>query len=207
MIGTAMKSIERLAALLFGFVFLGLAFAVAVETIMRKVFNKSLQGVDELGGYVLAIGAGLAFAITLLSRAHIRIDVVHDILPRPLRILMNCLAVPALAVCAFAVLTLAGIALQDTVQYSATAQTPWATPLKYPQGLWVGALAVFAVCAAYETATLVSLIMRGRFDEIDRSYGPRGTKDELADELEDIKARGVTAIDAPMTAADRRRPS
>ena len=202
-----MKSIERLAALLFGFVFLGLAFAVAVETIMRKVFNKSLQGVDELGGYVLAIGAGLAFAITLLSRAHIRIDVVHDILPRPVRIAMNCLAIPSLAACAFAVLTLAGIALQDTIQYSATAQTPWATPLKYPQSLWVGALAVFAICAAYETVTLFGLIARGRFDEIDRSYGPRGTKDELADELADIKARGVTAVDTPMTTADRRKPS
>ena len=57
-----MKRLETLGAWLFGAIFLLLSFAVAVETMMRKVFNVSLQGVDELGGYALAIGAALAFA-------------------------------------------------------------------------------------------------------------------------------------------------
>lgn len=192
-----MKSLERFAAIVFGFAFLGLAFAVAAETTMRKVFNRSLQGVDELGGYVLAIGAGLSFALALLSRAHIRIDVVHDHLPRFLRVLMNILAIPALAACAFGVLAMGWIALQDTIQFSATAQTPWATPLKYPQSLWVAALAIFALVAAVETIKLLGLVFTGRFDEIDKRYGPRGTKEELADELADIKARGVVAVETP----------
>ena len=132
-----MQRFERFAAFIFGFGFLALALAVAVETVMRKVFNKSLQGVDELGGYVLAVGAALSFAIALRSRTHIRIDVIHDLLPRPLRIALNLLAIPALAACAAAAFVMAWLAFSDTIQYGATAQTPWATPLKYPQGLWV----------------------------------------------------------------------
>ena len=190
-----MQRFERFAAFVFGFAFLALALAVAVETVMRKVFNKSLQGVDELGGYVLAVGAALSFAIALRSRTHIRIDVIHDLLPRPLRITLNLLAMPALAACAAAAFVMAWLAFSDTIQYGATAQTPWATPLKYPQGLWVLALGVFLAFALIETVTLLALAVGGRFDEIDRRYGPRGAKEELEDELADLKARGVVPVE------------
>jgi TRAP-type C4-dicarboxylate transport system permease small subunit len=191
-----MRHVERYAAMAFGFAFLGLALAVAVETFMRKVFNKSLQGVDELGGYVLAVGAGLSFAVALASRAHIRIDVIHDLLPRLLRIALNVIATLALMVCALAAFYMAWIAFTDTIQFSATAQTPWATPLKYPQGLWVAALAAFVVLAIVEVVRVFSLLLRGQGAAIDRSYGPRGAKDELAEELADLKARGVVIVDA-----------
>ena len=191
-----MQRFERLAAFVFGFSFLFLAFAVAVETIMRKVFNKSLQGVDELGGYVLAAGAGLSFAVALTSRTHIRIDILHDAFPKSLRILLNMLALPAITACAAAAAYMAWLTLIDTIGYNATAQTPWATPLKYPQAAWFAALAVFLIFGLVETARLFALFFTWRFDEIDRRYGPRGAKDELEDELADMKARGITVDDA-----------
>ena len=189
-----MKKLERAAAWIFGLVFLALAAGVAIETISRKVLNKSLQGIDELGGYALAVGASLAFAVALAARAHIRIDVVHDRLPKALRVGLNLLATLLLALCALAVLWMAWLALADTIQFNATAQTPWATQLKYPQGLWVLALALFALCAVIECMRIGALAVRGRVDEIDRSYGPRGTKDELDQELADLKARGVEPV-------------
>jgi TRAP-type C4-dicarboxylate transport system permease small subunit len=194
-IGDDMKNLERIAAWIFGLVFLALAGGVAIETISRKVLNKSLQGIDELGGYALAVGASLAFAVALTSRAHIRIDVVHDRLPKPLRVALNLLATPLLAACALAVMWMAWLALADTIQFNATAQTPWATPLKFPQGLWVAALGLFALVALIECVRMGSLALRGRFDEIDRRYGPRGTKDELDEELADLKARGVAPVE------------
>jgi TRAP-type C4-dicarboxylate transport system permease small subunit len=191
-----MQTFERIAAWAFGLAFLALALAVAVETVMRKVFNRSLQGVDELGGYVLAVGAALSFALALRSRAHIRIDLIHDRLPRALRVCLNLIAMPALAACAAAALAMAWFAFQETILFNATAQTPWATPLKYPQGLWVAALATFAMFALIETLTLFSLLVRGRFADIDRRYGPRGVKDDVEDELADMKVRGVIPADA-----------
>jgi TRAP-type C4-dicarboxylate transport system permease small subunit len=185
-----MQRIDRLLAMIFGFGLLALALAVAVETIMRKVFNKSLQGVDELGGYILAVTAGLSFAVAVRSRTHIRIDLIHDFLPTALRIALNVVAAISIAICALAAFYMAWIAFTDTIQYNATAQTPWATPLKFPQGAWVAALAVFVAVAVAEAVRVLRLVTSGRGAEADRLYGPRGAKDELDEELADLKARG-----------------
>ena len=78
----------------------------------------------------------------------------------------------------------------DTIQFNATAQTPWATPLKYPQSAWVAALALFTVVAIVEAVRALALLFTGNAARIDHQYGPRGTKEELDDELADLKARG-----------------
>ncbi len=199
-----MNTIERLAAWIFGLAFLGLAGAVATETFMRKAFNRSLQGVDELGGYILAVGASLAFAVALIGRTHIRIDLVHDLLPRPVRIALNILAGILLAVSACAVTYMAWLARADSVLFNATAQTPWATPLHIPQTIWVMALVVFSVVALLHALKLVDLLVSGEFDTLDRHQGPRGAKEELADELADIEARGAGSLAAAPTG--ERRP-
>jgi TRAP-type C4-dicarboxylate transport system permease small subunit len=188
--GGTMQRIDRSLAMIFGFGLLALALAVAVETIMRKVFNKSLQGVDELGGYVLAVTAALSFAVAVRARTHIRIDLIHDRLPTALRIALNLLAAVSISICAVAALYMAWIAFTDTIQYNATAQTPWATPLRFPQGAWVAALAVFALVAMSDVVRVLALMLGGRSADVDRLYGPRGAKDELDEELADLQARG-----------------
>ncbi len=192
-----MKHIEAFCVWVFGLGFLGLGAAVATETIMRKVFNRSLQGVDELGGYVLAVGAALAIAAAVISRGHIRIDIVHEHLPRPLRIFLNLIALPSLTACAIALLVMAWYALGESISFGSTAQTPWATPLKIPQAIWFGALAIFAAVCLIETSKLFAALLGGRFDHIDRMYGPRTSKEELEDELADLKARGGLDLQGP----------
>lgn len=191
-----MQRLDRVLAMMFGFSLLALALAVAVETIMRKVFNKSLQGVDELGGYILAVAAALSFAVAIHARTHIRIDLIHDHLPRTLRVVLNTIATISIAVCALAVLYMAWLALMDTIQFNATAQTPWATPLKIPQSAWVAALALFAGVAIVEVVRAFSLLVTGRAAEVDRLFGPRGAKEELDEELADLKARGGADVAA-----------
>src|SRR6266700_615002 len=188
-----MKKLESLAASIFGLAFL----VLTIETIMRKVFNQSLQGVDELGGYILALAGALSFSVALVARAHIRIDIVHEHLPRVLRVPLNLLASLSILACAVALLRMAWFACYESAALGATAQTPWATPLKYPQALWVAALVPFLVVCAVEVSRLVALLAKGDIREIDRSYGPRTAQDELDDELEDMKARGITADALP----------
>jgi TRAP-type C4-dicarboxylate transport system permease small subunit len=188
-----MKKLEAFAATIFGLAFLVLAGAVATETIMRKVFNRSLQGVDELGGYILALAGATSFAVALASRAHIRIDLLHDRLPLVLRVILNILAQLAIVVCAIALLRMAWFAYDESSVLGATAQTPWATPLKYPQALWVAALLPFLIVSVVEVGRMLLLLMRGDARTIDRAYGPRTAQDELEEELEDIKTRGVAS--------------
>jgi TRAP-type C4-dicarboxylate transport system permease small subunit len=170
-----------------------LSVAVAVEVTLRKVLNVSLQGVDELGGYSLAIGAGLAFALALVGRSHIRIDLVHERLPRPMRLVLNVVAVASLAATAVALPVLAWFALSDSIAMNSTAQTPWATPLRWPQSVWFVVLSIFALVAIGSLLRLLAFAFGGQTDRVDREYGPRGTKEELQEELADIEARGAAA--------------
>lgn len=188
-----MKPLETLGAWLFGAVFTLLSVLVALEVTLRKLLNVSLQGVDELGGYALAIGASIAFALALVARAHIRIDIVHERLPRALRIALNLLSVTALAALAIALPVLAWFALSDSISMNSTAQTPWATPLRWPQSVWFAVLSVFGLVAVGSALRAFGVALRGDFTRLERDFGPRGTKDELEDELADIEARGATA--------------
>ena len=188
-----MKNLEKVAATLFGLVFLLLSFAVAVETTMRKVFNVSLQGVDELGGYCLAVGASLAFTLALVSRAHIRIDLIHDLLPRGPRLLLNVMAMLTLTATALLMVAMAYYSLRDSIVLNSTAQTPWATPIKYPQMVWIACLGLFGAVASGYAVRVIWLALSGRSDELEAKYSPRGAKEELKEEVDDAIARGVAA--------------
>ncbi|MCT7656099.1 TRAP transporter small permease [Oceanimonas sp. NS1] len=122
-----MKRIEQMASMAFGGMFLLLSLLIAVETLLRKFFKISLQGVDELSGYALAVGATLAFTIALFGRAHMRIDIFHERLPKGLQSVLNWLS--ALFMCGlglFMVWVCVNVVL-ETLDYGSTSQTPWAT--------------------------------------------------------------------------------
>ena len=59
---------SRIGALACGYLLLFLSFLVGFEVVARKLFGFSLQGVDEIGGYILAILATIGFSYTLLRR-------------------------------------------------------------------------------------------------------------------------------------------
>ena len=87
------EHIENVLAWVFGAIFLALSAVVTVETLSRKLFNISLQGADELGGYALAVGSTIAFSLALMGRNHIRVDVFHEMFPRALQASLNWLSI------------------------------------------------------------------------------------------------------------------
>jgi TRAP-type C4-dicarboxylate transport system permease small subunit len=188
--------IETVLASVFGFIFLGLAAVVATETAARKLFNVSLQGADELGGYALAVGSTIAFSLALMGRSHIRVDVFHERFPRRVQALMNWLSVVSLAAFAIFIAWLAWKVIGDTLAYGSTAQTPWATPLIIPQGVWYGGLVVFALVAAGFALRASWLLATGRLDALNHDFHPRSAKEELKEELDDLAARqgGAPAV-------------
>ena len=192
---------ERWLGTLFGLIFMALSLVVTVETVMRKAFNISLQGADELGGYSLAVGATIAFSLALMGRTHIRVDVFHDRLPAWLQTGLNWLSIVCLAAFAVLMAWLAWYVLQDSKAYMSVSQTPWATPLSYPQGAWFAGLAVFALVALGFALHATRLLLAGRSAELDHAYGPRTTKDEVDEELQDLKTRSAPELAASAAAA------
>jgi len=183
------ERIETVLATIFGGIFLALSVVVAVETISRKLFNVSLQGADELGGYALAVGSTIAFSLALMGRNHIRVDVFHEKFPRGLQAAFNWLSIVAIAAFGAFIAWIAFKVIGDTLAYRSTAQTPWATPLIYPQGVWYAGLVIFALVAIGYAVRATMLLVAGHIDTLNRDFHPKSAKEELKEELEDLAQR------------------
>jgi len=184
-----MSILVNIASWLFGIALIGLSVFVSLETIVRKLFNFSFEGADELGGYVLAVGSSLAFVVALVERAHIRIDVLHQHMPKRMQAVLDWLSIVSLAGLGLFSIYIGRVVILDTMAYGSTAATPWATPLIYPQSLWYAALCLFALVATLLAARATLLMARGRFDEVSREFHPKGAIEELQEEIGDLSRR------------------
>jgi TRAP-type C4-dicarboxylate transport system permease small subunit len=188
--GLSMKErIENLLATVFGAVFLTLAVVVTVETLARKLFNVSIQGADELGGYALAVGSTIAFSLALMGRNHIRVDVFHEMLPQRLQAWLNWVAIMSMAAFGSFIAIIAFKVITDTMQYRSTAPTPWQTPLLWPQSVWYAGLVTFALVAVGYALRATKLLFTGDLPTLNRDFSPKSAKEELKEELDDLGAR------------------
>jgi TRAP-type C4-dicarboxylate transport system permease small subunit len=176
---------------LFGWMFIALSVIVVAETVSRKLFAYSLQGADELGGYILAVGSGIAFTVAFVERAHIRIDLFQSMLPRVARALLDWFSVVSMAALALLFVYVGWLVVDETIEFQSNAPTPWATPLIYPQGAWYATLVVFAVVTTLAAIRATLLLARRRFDRLAADFGPKGAEEELRAELEDLGHRPV----------------
>jgi TRAP-type C4-dicarboxylate transport system permease small subunit len=188
-----MRRIESILANIFGVIFLVLAFVVTIETLARKIFNFSIQGADELGGYALAIGSTIAFTLALAGRNHIRVDVFHELFPRRMKAALNWISIVLLAALAVLFVAVSWRVLSESLEYRSTAQTPWATPLIWPQSLWYAGLVFFMLVAVGFAARATYLLAKGRIEELNEEFHPKSAKEELKEELEDFAHRSAPA--------------
>jgi TRAP-type C4-dicarboxylate transport system permease small subunit len=185
----ALHGLSALFANIGGYILFSLAVLVTIETLGRKLFNISLQGVDELGGYALAVGSALAFTTALVERAHIRIELFHVMLPVPLQMALNWVAITSIAVFGGLLAFVCFTILSDSFAYNSTAPTPWATPLIYPQSLWYAGMVIFALVSAAMALHATYLLVTGNAKALNRMYGPKEAAEEVKEELEDLARR------------------
>lgn len=177
------KAIERvvsLSALIAGYALLFLAIMTAIEIVGRKLFNFSFQGVDEIGGYVLAITASLGFGYALMTRTHTRVDFLLRMLPVGVRGLLHLAAMIVLLAIAIGMLWYAYSALMETLEYGSIANSPLETPIWIPQTLWLAGFIAFALIAALLTVRAAGLFIRGKFEQLDADFGPPTVDEEIA---------------------------
>jgi TRAP-type mannitol/chloroaromatic compound transport system permease small subunit len=165
------------------------AFVVSVEVLIRKFFNISLGGADELSGFALAISSAWAFGYALLERAHVRIDSVYVWLPVRVRAVLDVTGL------VFFILFIGLLAVQGTgvflnsVELGAKTMTALETPLMYPQFLWVLGLYVFIVIAVVLLVRAIMTAVRGDLTGVHRQLGSKTVSEELEAELKDIERR------------------
>lgn len=172
-------------ALVAGYCLLVQAVVTTIEIVGRKLFSFSFQGVDELGGYALAITASLGFGYTTIMRGHTRVDVLLRILARPVRAALHVLAVVVMAAISVAMLWYAFNALTESLEYGAIANSPLETPIWIPQGLWLAGFAVFALVSLLALVRIARLVQQRDVVAIDREFGMPSVDEEIAESLDE----------------------
>ena len=173
-----LNTVVTAVAIACGWALLGLCALTGYDIVARRMLGHSVQGVDEIGGYILAITASVGFAAALLNRMHTRIDLVLTIMPPQLRAVMNTLAALCLAGFAVFMSQKAFVTLNETLEFGARASTPLQTPLWIPQSLWIFGIVLFAVIACVMAAHAVLLLFRGQIDTVNKQYGPPSIDEE-----------------------------
>lgn len=168
-----------------GWALVALAALVGFEVVARKFFLYSTKGVDEIGGYVLAISATVGFSYAVLEDAHVRVDLLLARCRPPWRGVLDLVAHAGLCAFSYVVLWRAGAVLARTWSLDARATTPLETPLIYPQSAWCLALALFAVVSSLALARAVRQATGAG------APGLSAVDREIAGEAADARRRGV----------------
>jgi TRAP-type C4-dicarboxylate transport system permease small subunit len=172
----------RLIGVACGYACLALSFLIVGEILARKLLGVSMQGVDEIGGYVVAITGTFGMALAAADRAHTRIDVALGRLPLPAQAVLNLVAWVALAGAAAFMAWMAWETLAESLAFSSRATTPLQTPLWLPQGLWLAGLCLFALTALGVAARGLMGLGAG-LAEANRRVAPQS----LAEEIEEAR--------------------
>jgi TRAP-type C4-dicarboxylate transport system permease small subunit len=179
-VARALSPVAKKLALVAGYLLLGLALLITVEIFLRRFINFSLQGSDELGGYVLAILSAFGFSYALLERAHTRVEILVERVGSGTRAFLNLISAWCVAIMACFIAWRAYAALAESIEYHALSGTPLMTPLWQPQIVWFAGLLFFATTAVGIAlhASVLSIHNRAR---LNRFYGTKSL-DEIIEE-------------------------
>lgn len=179
----------RFGAWFAGALLFGAAGMIGVEVLLRRFWNVSIPGTDELAGFAMAIGISWGLAFTLLRRAHVRIDSLYVLLPVPIRAILDV----------FGLLALMGFTSMVTwygwsgvfgrsFEVGARSLSRLEMPLWIPQALWGTGLVLFLLCALLLLVRSLWALGRGRFDRVQQLIGSRSVLEETAEEVGDATA-------------------
>ena len=178
----AADHLSRWAVWCGGALTIGSVLLITFDVLARKFFGFTTGGADELSSYAFAISTSWAFAFATLQRANVRVDVIYQYLPVRLSAVLDWLSVVALGVFMVMLTYYAyDVAATSWIQNSA-ANTPLATPLYIPQGLWLlGLIWMCLVLGLMLVRSSVALVT-GKFDDVKAIAGVRSTQEEAEEE-------------------------
>lgn len=179
----ALRTATGASLLLGGVVLLSTVAIILVEVVVRKLLNTSIQGVDEIAGYGMAISFALALPDTIIRHTHIRVDVVYQFFSTRLQVFVG---VATLVIFAAYMATLvyfcASLAI-DSYQASVRSSGLLGIHLYIPQTLWVIGLAFGLVIAVVMPVLALLGVVRKEWNFVDRVIG---RVDETAVSMEEI---------------------
>ena len=141
------QPVARVMALAGGYALLFLAILISFEIIARKFFSYSVMGIDDLGGYVLAVCTSIGACYALIIRSHARVDILATRLPSKGRSILNALTMVCMGAIAVFATWRSILVLMESIEFNSIATNPLQTPLWLPQSVWLAGMVFFAIVA------------------------------------------------------------
>mgnify|MGYP000384697398 CR=1 FL=1 len=167
-----------------GWALLSAAFLVTYDVIMRKIFNISIAGADEISGYVFAISTACAYSYALLTRANIRIDIVYNKFPKKLQRILDLLSMLLSAGLFGVICYFAFDIVYDAFRFGSHSVTPLQTLLAIPQTIWFAALCFALLTALVLLAQSFVAFVKGDDRRVVDLIGIPSVDEEIKTELQ-----------------------
>ena len=158
------------------------ALMTTVDVILRKLFNWSFGGADEIAGYMFAISTAFAMAFALLQRTHVRIDALYTILPARVRTFLDVVAFLLLSGFLGLITERAFSVWWGSYESSSVSITPLVTPLALPQGFWFAGFVFLMLVIVLLALRIAVAIFQRDWVRIAELVGARGLDEEVAEE-------------------------
>jgi TRAP-type C4-dicarboxylate transport system permease small subunit len=186
------RTVSRYGVWFGGFLIVLAAVIIGIEVVIRKAFNVTIGGADELSGFALAIGSAWAFGFALLDRAHVRIDSVYTFLPARIRAPLDILGLIVFALFMGLFAWQALDVLVNSVAMNTRTMTILETPVMYPQFLWVLGLFSFVLIAALLLVrAVVTFVLHGAL-AVQKQIGSKTVQEEVDEELRQLETDAET---------------
>jgi len=180
-----LRSITRFGLWFGGALVLAAAVLIGVDVTLRKLFDASIGGADELAGYALAIGTAWSLGAALVERSHIRIDSLYGFFPRSLRLALDFIGI-ALLLAFFGLIARHGWSVvQQSWVSGSRSQSALQTPTVLPQSVWLAGLALFVLVGVALLARAAFLLARRESAAAAQLISTRSAAEDVQREMEE----------------------
>jgi TRAP-type mannitol/chloroaromatic compound transport system permease small subunit len=159
------------------------AVVVSVEVISRKLLSFAFSGSDEIAAYLFAVGTSWSLAHVMVTRGHVRIDVVYGNLGARGKAAFDLIAIVGLAILVLAIVDRAGEIFFDNLAGANRSNTPLRIPLAWPQAPWFAGFVLFLIVTVLAFLRSAQALVRGDFATVSGTIGVPSQDEEVKGEL------------------------
>lgn len=139
----ACQKLARVLVIMAGWCVMAIGFMVAIDVIARNLTGHNIGGVDEISGYLFAIGISWSLAEGFYARSHVRIDALYQRLPMISRSALDLVSLLALLFLAAFLIYSGWIVVSGTWARASRSASSLQIPLIIPQLVWLFGFVVF----------------------------------------------------------------
>lgn len=167
-----------------GAITLASVLLICFDVFVRKFFGFTTGGADELSSYAFAISTSWSLAFVALHRGNVRVDALYQLFPARITAVLDWIALVALGVFMVYLTYFAYFVVETSWIQKSAANTPMATPLWIPQGLWLLGLAWMCVVLTLMLTRASVALVTGKVHIVKEICGVRSIEEEAKEEAE-----------------------